>query len=198
MLKQKFSYHTHTNSFGLYDGRNSLSEMLKQAEVVGYEEIGVSNHLCYHPNLPHDHTMFFSDFDKAIDVYKRTIEEIREASVHSNLKIYAGFEVDYFSNQKWLDAFEKIKEEVKADYYIGAVHFFKTEAEDVIFNIYHLPQYQEQVDKYGLEYFIRGYWNNLTSAVESQLFDFIAHLDVLKTFEWYKPDYCLDEQSKLL
>lgn len=198
MLKQKFSYHTHTNSFGIYDGRNSLSEMLKQAEEKGYEEIGVTNHLCYHPNLPKDHTMFFSDFDEALEIYKRTIDEIRETSVKSPLKIYAGFEVDYFTSEKWLEAFEKIKTEVKADYYIGATHFLKTKNEDIVFNVYHATQYQNIINQYGFDFFVEGYWDNVIASVESGLFDFIAHLDVLKTFEWYSAEKWKAKQLELI
>lgn len=42
---QKFSYHTHTDSFGVYDGHNSATEMIAAAEAAGYTELGISNHL---------------------------------------------------------------------------------------------------------------------------------------------------------
>ena len=48
---QKFSYHTHTNSFGLFDGRNTVEEMIEGAYRAGYTELGISNHLIYHPNM---------------------------------------------------------------------------------------------------------------------------------------------------
>lgn len=44
-MMQKFSYHTHTNSFGVYDGHNSAAEMIAAAEAAGYTELGISNHL---------------------------------------------------------------------------------------------------------------------------------------------------------
>ena len=47
---QKFSYHTHTNILG-FDGKNTAEEMIKKAEEIGFEEIGISNHFIYHPNL---------------------------------------------------------------------------------------------------------------------------------------------------
>ena len=41
---QKFSYHTHTNSFGVYDGRDSVYDMIAKAQEIGFEKIGISNH----------------------------------------------------------------------------------------------------------------------------------------------------------
>ena len=87
---------------------------------------------------------------------------------------------------------------MKADYYIGATHFFMTKDEDIIFNTYYFAQYQEQIQKYGLGNFIEGYWNNIISSVKSGLFDFIAHLDVLKTFDWYNPESYKEKQLELI
>ena len=67
---QNFSYHTHTNSFDIYDGQNSVEEMIIKAEEIGFVKLGISNHLAFHPNMPNQSKMFFSDFDKACDIYK--------------------------------------------------------------------------------------------------------------------------------
>lgn len=48
---QHFSYHTHTNTFDVYDGHYSIEEMIKAAEQAGYTELGISNHFIYHPNI---------------------------------------------------------------------------------------------------------------------------------------------------
>ena len=37
---QNFSYHTHNNALGVFDGRSSALEMLQQAENLGWSEIG--------------------------------------------------------------------------------------------------------------------------------------------------------------
>ena len=34
---QTFSYHTHTNSFGLFDGHNSVSQMIDAAYQYAYQ-----------------------------------------------------------------------------------------------------------------------------------------------------------------
>lgn len=41
----------HTNTLGVYDGRNTAAEMIQQAENIGYVKMGISNHLCFHPNI---------------------------------------------------------------------------------------------------------------------------------------------------
>ena len=67
---QKFTYHTHNNNFGIYDGHNTAAEMIERAEKLGFEEIGVSNHLIYHSNIPIDEDMFLDDYQKVEDLCK--------------------------------------------------------------------------------------------------------------------------------
>lgn len=70
---QKFSYHTHTNALGIFDGHHSAAEMIRRAEEIGYEEIGISNHLVYHPNLLTTSPMFFNDFDLLKKMMQKTL-----------------------------------------------------------------------------------------------------------------------------
>lgn len=99
---QHFSYHTHTNTFDVYDGHYSIEEMIKAAEQAGYTELGISNHFIYHPNIfkgcqaSANDKMFHSDYGEALDIYKRTIDEIHRIAANSKIKVYAGFEVDFF------------------------------------------------------------------------------------------------------
>ena len=73
---QKFSYHTHTNSFGVYDGHNSATEMIAAAEAAGYTELGISNHLICKKGISRFSPQFFDDFKQAETVYLKTIDEI--------------------------------------------------------------------------------------------------------------------------
>ena len=45
---QKFSYHVHTD---FSDGKNSLEEVLDKAVSLGWEEIGISDHLIIHKDM---------------------------------------------------------------------------------------------------------------------------------------------------
>lgn len=180
---QKFSYHTHTNGFGLFDGRNSAKEMISKAEEIGYEKLGISNHLAFHPNMPNQSTMFFSDYNKAVDVYKRIIDEIRTVSLNFNIDVKVGFEVDFFPSAQWRNLFEKMQNDINADYYIGATHYLRDNTENYIMNLYYLQRNKDiQIDNEDITVYLNNYWDNIIESIKSGYFNFIAHLDVCKLF----------------
>ena len=82
---QNYTYHSHTNTLGIYDGNNSAEEMIRQAEEKGFSEIGITNHLICHPNIckiDKYASMYFRDYRIVKDIYKKTIEEIKTASLN--------------------------------------------------------------------------------------------------------------------
>lgn len=183
---QNFSFHTHTNTFGLFDGHNSISEMIEAAQKAGYKELGISNHLIYHPNM---HTsseaqkndkMFHADKQKAKEIMSALVEEIREKAKTAPIKVYAGFEVDFFPSKRWRDDFEEIISAAKPDYLIGATHFIRTEDESLVLNLYHLKE--TNCSESEKEILMVNYWQNIIETIKSGYFDFIAHLDVCKLF----------------
>ena len=182
---QNFSYHTHTNSLGIFDGQNSALEMIKKAQDIGYQKMGISNHMAFHPNMPAQSRMFFSDYDKARDVYKKVIDEIRTASLNFNIDVKVGFEVDFFPSKAWRDWFEKIQKEIGADYYIGATHYLRSKNEEVILNLYYLQRNpQIKLAPEDLTVYLNNYWDNVIESIKSGYFNFIAHLDVCKLFKY--------------
>ena len=183
---QKFSYHTHTNSFGLFDGRNTVEEMIEGAYKAGYTELGISNHLIYHPNMhisseaQKNDKMFHADKQKAKDIMTGVAQDIREKAKKAPIKVYVGFEVDFFPSKKWRDDFEDIISEAKPDYLIGSTHFMRTPDESLVLNLYHLKESncpESEKDKLMV-----CYWENIIESIKSGYFDFIAHLDVCKLF----------------
>lgn len=198
MSIQKFSYHTHTNTFGVYDGRYSISEMLTQAEKIGYEEIGISNHICCHPNMKEDHSQFFSNPDKALDIYKRTIEEIRKETENFKLKVLVGFEVDYFPSQEWRKFFEEGVSKLDMDYLIGATHFLRDDKEENIINTYMLHLYRSSIADSDFDVMLKNYWLNIIESIKSGYFDFIAHLDVCRVHDLCLEDKWLEYKYKVI
>ena len=93
---QKYTYHTHNNFEGIFDGTSSCEDMIVKATELGFEEIGVSNHLIFHPNMQMVDKMFFNDYNKAMDIYKRSYDEIDRVSSKYPIKVFKGFEVDFF------------------------------------------------------------------------------------------------------
>ena len=192
---QNFSYHSHTHALNKFDGKNTAAEMIKQAELIGFKELGITNHLCYHPNLTPSNPMAYNDIKKAIEDYKAIIEEIRQAAKSSAIKIYAGFEVDFFPSKKWRDSFEKIMSEIKADYYIGASHYMRNKEETDIINPYDVLLHGYPYPHEELVKNFPNCWDNVVESIKSGYFAFIAHLDLYKIFnlgvgpEWDKPKW---------
>lgn len=177
----------HTNSLGIFDGQNTVSEMISRAVNIGYTELGISNHLCCHPQVPSVHPMFFHDFQQASDIYKQVIDEIRTASLNFNIPVKVGFEVDFFDDARWRDDFEKLRQSLSVDYYIGACHFMQDKSADKIINFYHRGK--DDVNEQNIVRCLESYWQNVIAAVKSGYFDFMAHLDVVKIF-----GYCLSPE----
>lgn len=179
---QLFSYHTHTNIFG-FDGKNTAEEMIARAEEIGFKEIGISNHFIYHPNLHDKDNMFFTDLSAMEKTAAGIVESIRKAAEKSKIKVYAGFEVDFFPSARWCADFEKIRKNVGADYYIGSTHMLRDKEEKNICNMYHYYyKYEQRFKDDVLREYLSNYWQTVTEAVKSGYFDFIAHLDVYRIF----------------
>lgn len=179
---QLFSYHTHTNIFN-FDGKNTTEEMISRAEEIGFKEIGISNHLIYHPNLCDKDNMFFTDLPTVEKTAAAIVENIRKAGEKSKIKVYAGFEVDFFPSRRWCADFERIRKSAGADYYIGSTHMLRDSEEKNVHNMYHYYyKYERRFKDDILREYLSNYWQTVTEAVKSGYFDFIAHLDVYRIF----------------
>ena len=179
---QRFSHHTHTNALGIFDGRCTAEQMIEQAQKIGYQEIGISNHLVYHPNMTVGHPMFFNDYNLLEDAMMRVADEVRQAASTAAIKVYLGFEVDFFPSSEWCRCFEKLRKKLNADYYIGSFHYLRNQDESRIENMYLYNPLQPSCTEDEIKEAIRLYWQNAALAAESGYFDFIAHPDVYKIF----------------
>lgn len=195
---QKFSYHTHTNFMG-FDGRNTAEEMIKKAEDIGFEEIGISNHFIYHPNLKYSgDKMIFADYNTFEKMIGATVDNIRAASLNSKIKVFVGFEVDYFPSKQWCDVFEKIRKNIEIDYFIGSTHIMRNDDETNLHNFYHYFYGEHNLSNDVLQEYIGNYWKNIAEAIKSGYFDFIAHIDVYRIFKIFDHLIFDDEINNLL
>lgn len=179
---QNFSLHTHNNALGIFDGINSPLEMLQQAEILGWEEIGVTNHFIWHPHMPLAHRMFFNDYHNALDVHKQALESLNEAAQKVKIAVRFGYEVDFFPSNEWRDGFEKMMEELKPEYLIGSTHFLRNTDETFLCNIFHLNALPTSTTKEQMHEYLANYWLNIVAAIESGYFAFIAHIDYCTIF----------------
>lgn len=195
---QKFSYHCHTNFAGIFDGHNSASEMIKRAEELGFTEIGISNHFIYHHNMALTHKMFFNNFDQALDIYRRNIDDIREAGVKSKIRVYAGYEANYYPSPRWCDDFERMRDKLGADYYIGAIHDLCDPTGEDILNLYDIFEHKISDQAYRIPSLYAGIYDVIISAIASGYFDFIAHIDIFKIFNLGIGEQWLESKIRLL
>lgn len=177
---QNFSYHSHTN--GLYDGHNTIDEMIARAEELGFESYGISNHLVCHPKTPSYQKMFFQDFEKVFEQSQRTIDEIRTCALKHKIPVYVGFEVDFFMSSEWRKEFEKILPKLEVDYLIGAVHTLQSDDGNDACWLYDRDRTQAQTQAY-----LSNYWKTVKEAIQSGYFNWMAHLDLLKYFQLSQP-----------
>ena len=169
---QKFSLHTHTN---FSDGHNSISEMVAQAKKLGWKAIGISDHLTVHPSLRKGY-IFFSSFREALEPVKSHIAAVRQvAKENPEIKIYVGFEVDYFPLSGWMDEFKEFKQKIDVDYLINGNHQVTNEDGTEVYEIYHFQRYGLSESK--IKELFHNHFNNIRKAVESGEFTFLAHID---------------------
>lgn len=193
---QRFTYHTHNNSQGIFDGQNSCEEMVSKAESMGFLEIGVSNHYICHPNLDCKYPQDFNDFQKASEAAKRSIDEIREVSGKHKIKVLAGMEVDFFPSVLWQNKFEKLISEIKPDYLICSNHRLYPDDESFMCSLWFVDKFS--LTKKEKNELIKKYWHRISLGIESGYFDFVAHIDLPYGLGVSKPELCLDEEEALI
>ena len=178
---QKFSYHCHTN---FSDGHNTITEMLNCAEQLGWEEIGISDHLIVHKNVKQSISwpywakaankhVYYSDFKKAQDDFCRHKENIMKSAKARNIKVRIGAEVDYFIYDGWLDEFNEFRKETELDYYISGNHFLQSDKGDSIADM----KESKILPPEDIKKMLSKHFDCICQAIESKIFCFIAHID---------------------
>lgn len=162
---QKFSYHTHTT---FSDGANSIEEMINRAAEIGYETLGISDHL----------TISINGFDEILSKAQAHVAAIKKAAAKAPIKVLAGFEVDYNSHPLWVEQYKEFTQKLGADYLFTGNH--RTYSEDYMenYDIVFFPSYGFSEAESKIYY--RRHFENILNAIESRLFAFIGHLDFIR------------------
>jgi histidinol-phosphatase (PHP family) len=147
------------------------TELARQAAKVGLKEIGFSDHS----------PMSRDDFDdwrmkgSELEIYVEKVNQARRD--HPGLVIKLGLEVDYLpGHEEWI---RELSERCEWDYLIGAVHYVSDSW--AIDSPYQLAKWK---DRDPFEVWTL-YFERLTMAANSGLFDIIAHADLCKKFCYY-------------
>lgn len=179
---QNFSLHTHTLGF---DGRNTEAQMVEQARALGWSKIGFSNHFIVHRNIEATkmyqyalkggyEKIYSSSFDEAVEKFQVHYKRVDELKEKTGFTIYKGMEVDFFRGDEWQEGFKKAVKILKPDYLIGSAHFVLTR--DTLYNTHDLKNSSKEEQNLLLH----KYYQNVRAAAESGLFNFLAHLDLMK------------------
>ena len=151
-------------------------EMAAQAIRAGLDEIGFSDH---NP-MPRDDFDDWRMKDSDLEAYIAKVQQARRA--HPGLAIKLALEVDYLpGNEAWV---RQLAARHPWDYLIGSVHYVSdTWAID---NPKRISDWKSR-DPFEVW---TAYFERLTAAAESGLFDIIGHVDLCKRFCFYPRQDC--------
>ncbi len=162
-------YHLHT--LGTIDGRMTEEEVCQQSIRMGIQEIAFTNHsMLTEPDYTISHESFRKHWEN-IQVCQQ---------LHPELTIRLGLEVDYYEGRE-----SEVRDSIEAyqsvigrqfDVILGAVHHLN----DVFFSSRVFVE--ELLRKYDLVTLYHNYFALSAKAVQSQLFDVMAHPDLIKKF----------------
>lgn len=203
---QPYSYHCHTD---FSDGKDTIAEMARRAKEIGFCELGISDHLIVHKNMRQNPSwqymeqrrasyIYNDNFKTILDKYRRHCDEIRAVAKQKNIKIYVGFEVDYFPYDGWEEELKWFMSQLDADYYHTGNHFFCDEKCENIINMTYFTKICTNKEVY--KSYIERHFEVLRRAVESKMFRFLAHPDYLRRFcgGEYRPDLFMAEKTAIL
>lgn len=166
---QTFNYHTHTNRCG-HAGISEDREYVERARANGITQLGFSDHVPV-PELAYqdsEHQMHISEVDEYV-------ESIRNLQAENpDMKINVGFEVEFDPMKEQF--FGELRE--KVDYMILGQHF--------------IPSSNGLVKKNNNPDYPIKYANMLCKAMESGIFDIVAHPDIFMEYR----DSLASEEAK--
>jgi histidinol-phosphatase (PHP family) len=167
-------YHMHTPLCRHAEGEPT--EYAAHALAVGLTEIGFSDHSPMREDDFDDWRMFISQLDEYV-------EKVRKAQVeHPQLTIKLALEIDYIpGHEDWI---RELAARHPWDYFIGSVHYVSDDWE-----VDHPDKLSEWRSRDTMEVW-ETYFERLTAAAESGLFEIIGHADLVKKFCFYPDRDC--------
>ncbi len=160
MKKNKYflvDYHTHPYAHGRREVTLSyLKQFIDQAQKNNIQELGFSDHDIY--------------LDQINWSYLKKIKKTGPISVK------LGLEIGYRPGKE--QVYGKMREKYNLDFLIGSVHFIKD------WNFDH-PAYREEFKKREINQVYQDYFDLLIQAFNTELFDIVGHLDLIKVFGYF-------------
>jgi histidinol-phosphatase (PHP family) len=156
-------YHVHErHSADALDA--DVESYVKRSELMGIDELAFTTHLI----------ISGPDIDHGIDPDEipEYIDEIRNAQENTDIKLRVGFEVDYFHDE--INRLESLLDEYSLDFILGSIHYV---------NGWDIGKEKDAKSFFTgrpLEEGFNEYFDLCRMAVESGLFDIMAHPDYFR------------------
>jgi len=168
LFKHLRDYHIHTPL--CHHAVGEPIEYVKAAQTAKLTEIGFADHNPM-PTLFDDWRMRIEDLPQ----YFETIGAIQQ----SGFSVRLGLECDFLLGYEWW--IETLSKKTDWDYLIGSVHYIAPGWD--VDNPKHIGRFTEGT----VEEIWDLYWTHYSRCIESGLFDFVAHPDLVKKFG-FRPD----------
>ncbi|MEK3826353.1 histidinol-phosphatase HisJ [Paenibacillus sp. FSL K6-1558] len=166
----RIDYHTHHERCGHAVGK--LEEYVQRGIAIGLSQIGLSDHM---PLLHVDPAEYYPEMAMPMDELPRYVEEcfILKERYRGQIDVRVGLEGDYIEGFE--SEIRSIIERYPWDYVIGSVHFLGE------WDITDFRQTHHWEGKDVLEVY-RQYYDAVSKAAATGLYDIIGHSDVIKRF----------------
>jgi len=164
-LVYRTDYHLHS---WFSDGHSAPEDYIAPAVAAGLKEIGFSEHLTlFKESL--DWSMKLSDIEPYLAHIKTLSKNV------SNIIVKTGLEVDFFPGKE--DETYSYLNHLDLDYVIGSIHYLGKKTVDLG------PEFYEGKN---IDRLFELYFEQVSAAAASGLFDIIAHCDLIRIFG-FKP-----------
>jgi len=183
----KENYHIHST---YSDGKATIREYVEEAIKRGFEEIAFTEHLALKPGGSTRKLYYSMDASKLGDY----IEEVRRVQEDfPGLKIKAGLEVDYFPGSE--SVLKDVLGSYSLDFTMLSIHWIGELCLDCT---KYRRAFEVAVREEGFDKFYAKYLELLEKAVETGLFNAVAHFDVAKNWGFTPLRDFSKEESRIL
>lgn len=167
-------YHIHTNY--TRDAIGTVDEYCKRARELGLNEIAFTNHLIFpkFKSIPGVKQSELSKISIKLDQIENHYKEIESARKRFDMKIKFGLEIDYLEDYE--REIERVINNHPFDYILGSVHFLNG---FIIGDRDSTIEFFRGRDVLGA---YKNYFLGLKKAIESRLFDVMAHPDIIRKY----------------
>lgn len=184
---------SHLHSGFLDHTKDDIDSIVETANELGFDEIAITEHFIWylieHPKPITDDdrdTLFVEKSQIPNDARKTTdlqtyVKEIDRVAAKYSMKVLKGLEVDYFSQYE--NDIRNVLKNHKFDVLLGSSHYICDEELPESEKYLHLgfeKRITSFIEKYGINRVYELYFENISNAIRSGLFDYIAHIDFIK------------------